>query len=134
MLLLRWSPDATRKLYARLGERVQASLLNTRRGVRLPAGHSAGAHSPRDRNGGGRASYLGQGQPRAGISGSSIVAYRKAHAASGALSAATDLPCTIDDNDDVRRVRESMDTLRKSAQRADRAQSLGEASGESASD
>lgn len=47
--------------------------------------------------------------------GEGLLLVQKAHCVAGVLPTAADLPCAIDDDDEVRRVRAEIDTLRRSA-------------------
>ena len=138
MLLLRWSSDAARKLYARLSERVQVSQLNAACDVNvdsirshtmllatLPAsaaaaGHASGAPAaPTAATAGAATSALAaEDAGQVLLSGMTLLA--AAHEFRGTLPATTELP-QIDDDDAHARLNESSDALRVEGMAADKA-------------
>ena len=159
MLLLRWSSDAARKLYARVGERVQISFLNTACDVPLDsvrshtlfasAGAAAGddgIHTSTSTSTPMSASTSTAGTASAGaaVMGELPNATQKeaadavetalrlissAHAWRGATPSAVELPCSIDDDEEHRRLQEAVPLLRIEAARAD-ARMMSDANGE----
>ena len=131
MLILRWSSDAARKLYARVGERVQTSLLDSAvdapldsvRSHTLIAAEQAGtaATAPTDVE---RAAAAAVEEAR--------LLLERAQAHEGALPARAELPCAIDDHAAARAVRAAGDALVATAARADEA--LGRTAAGDASD
>ena len=144
MLMLRWSSEAARKLYARLGERVQVSLLNAAADVSLDSVRShtlfasEGAHAGLPVEGTAGAAQAGSGPAAAGAahSGQAPTCTQKeaaeaveqalrlvnaAHAWRGVLPNVDALPCAIDDDNEHRRLREALPSLRAEAAAADEA-------------
>ena len=119
MLLLRWSSDAARKLYARLGERTQTSLLSAACDVPLDSVRSHTLFASEGAQAGvGSAQLAGTVSPAPGGQGTSgtaptvaqraaaeaveqaMAALTSAHEWRGALPLPGQLPVAIDDDDD----------------------------------
>ena len=139
MLLLRWSSEAARQLYARLSERVQGSLLNAACDVQIDSIRShtmllataavataassppAAASAPTTAD-----AATGEEGPDKGAQSQgeavalSALLLEAAHEYGGALPPATDLP-PLDDDDEHARLHEAADELRTRGEAADRA-------------
>ena len=133
MLLLRWSSAEARRLYARMGERSQTTLLSASCEVSLDTVRSHTLLS-RASSGASSAATTAAFTSMKTVEREAAEAVEEAQklleramAYRGALPAAADLPCRIDDEEEHTRVQGSMDALRKVAARADEAMQLGDA-------
>ena len=153
MMLLRWSSDAARKLYARLGETVQSALLDKAAvtevdSVRshtllaasavMDARAAVPAEKFEDRT---LAAEVTVDAAAAGLSATERDAAAAVEAATrllqsavewqGILPAASELPCSIDDDENHARVQDAIEELRRVASRSDATLEPAEGGGDS---
>ena len=122
MALLRWSSEEARRLYARIGERVQISLLDAAVDANFETvrSHTLLAATAT----GGAGSRVGEASAAAARAvNEAMELVGRAHAFIGALPSPEALP-SIDDDNDIRRVSEAVTALRSEAAKADRALEL----------
>lgn len=123
MLLLRWSSDAARQLYARMGDRAQISLLDAAAEcpldtVRAHSLHAASAAAAAPRG------VADAQQLAAHAVSEAMRLLQAAQLHSGPLPRPSELPAAVDDDDAVRRVHEDLDSLHACAARVDRTLAL----------
>ncbi|KAL1529059.1 hypothetical protein AB1Y20_000022 [Prymnesium parvum] len=124
MLLLRWSSDEARRLYARMGDQQQVNLLDaaaecpldTVRAHTLYAAASAYAGAPPE--------AASPAQQAAAAVEQAQTLLQAAQDVTGPLPKACDLPAPIDDDDAIRRVHVDIDSLHAAARRADQTLAL----------
>ena len=118
MLLLRWSSDEARRLYARMGGGSQVSLLERAQEVSVDTVRS---HTLLTATGAGAPATSAEvAQQEAGQAvDTALRLVREAQEWRGTLPRPTELPCVVDDDEAVRRVRGGIAELRAVARRAD---------------
>ena len=144
MLLLRWSSEAARKLYAMMGQLSQAALLGRACEVKVDAvrahtllvAATTGATGLTDEtttSAAGSEVSAAQREAAAAVAEAKELLQRAAEW-HGDLPAASALPCPIDDDEAHARVQDALEELRRSAAKADEALKLGDADGDSDED